>query len=104
MRRPPRFQACRQCRARVVAGLDNEWCGLWAQADPKPITAELELKAKLEGRRTYRLSYGRDGQPSALDYRDRWMITGYPVGGSPRYSKPYAVVVEHRCPGLLVHS
>lgn len=87
-RAQPRF--CPTCRARILAGLDDDKAALRADVDPSPVTALGEMLAQLEGRRTYALvhNFGR----LVLDYRDAGRIAYRPAG-----SGRLDVLAEHRC-------
>lgn len=70
------------CGAAVLAGVDNDRCGLNATVDPTPLSQAGEWLAVLAGRTTYELADGR------LYRRDRWTIATPPRG---------ATVAGHRC-------
>lgn len=72
---------CRTCGQPVIAGPDNDACGIDATCDRTALSRAGELLAVISGRTTYQ----DDG--TRLHRRDRWRIHT----SAPR------VVAEHRC-------
>jgi hypothetical protein len=69
----------------VLAGLDDEPCGLFTMVDPYPLSALGEVGALSLGRRTYYLLRG------CLERRNRWTIPGHLP------SHELLVLAEHDC-------
>lgn len=82
MRAHPSVHTCGQP---VLTGLDGRVCALTVVVDPYRLTAEGEVAALRDDRRTYRIWHGE------LDRRDQFNIPGHP----PAPALP--VLAEHRC-------
>jgi hypothetical protein len=84
-----RKRPCRNCRAMVWAGLDDDPGGAVAFVDRDRLSVIGELKARLDGRSTYRLR-GTIVKRIYLDYRDSFRIADHDAD-------QVIVVAEHRC-------
>lgn len=81
--RRARMATCRGCHQWIVAGLDDEPCGLPTSADPTHLDPVQELQFLLTGKHTFDLIYG-----PTLQYRDQFRI-------GP--TRPFPVLPEHDC-------
>lgn len=92
--RPARLARCRQCRAQVLRGHNDDWCAFEVDADPTPLTALGEVHALLTGIRT--LTARRNQTRLLLTRRDRSAIVTFPAGGH-RPGNRWDVIPEHHC-------
>jgi len=76
------------CGGHVLAGLDDDRCGLVTIVDPYALTDIGEVEALRADRRTYRL------RASRLDRRTRWSIPGHPP------AHDLTVLAAHDCTGI----
>ena len=82
---------CPDCHAYCMRGLDDDIAAGTAIVDSRPLNAEGELVALLEGRTTYDLAWR--GHRYEIDMRYVENVKGYPPGSRINVD----VVCEHRC-------
>lgn len=83
---------CHDCKAPILAGLDDLACALPARVDVTPLTPLGEALARIAGQQTYEI---RAGKPPRIVRRDAHAITARPAGGDAR--PRYDVVTTHTC-------
>ena len=88
--RRARAVTCSGCRRPVMRGLDRDFGGLSADADPAPLSALGEALALLAHRPTYELRWL--GGRYEIDRRDRYRIAGQPAG-----TNGIDILVGHDC-------
>lgn len=81
--RPPggrnaRPDHCRDCKAPILTGLDEDLCAVVAWADPIALSRLGEATARIAGRQTYWLR--RNGQKLYLTRRPFYVIKAFPAG------------------------
>lgn len=87
---------CRDCRAPILAGDDNDRCAFKVRVDVTPLTPLGEMLAQLAGRPTYELRHGFQ-RPALLVRRTPWLISTRPAGAPPSTASAYDVLAAHDC-------
>jgi len=80
-------RTCKTCNQPTLVGLDDDACAFTATVDPYPITARDELRAAIEGKKTYLFAPSKN----RVDYRTPLRIISTPITGN------VIVLIEHEC-------
>lgn len=88
-----RVGICRQCKARVLRGLDADRLGIAREVNPDALDTFAEALAIFAGARTY--SVWKTAGGYELHYRSPQHITATPADQSTR-----PIVGDHQCEGV----